>query len=105
MGEQANEPTQFKVDIPNVEISLDAGDVARAMSPSDVVNLVIELDAEVGEWEATLLLYHYFKGQYELAKATGAVPHLVDATEDVLWDSLFTEQAMQVPDGTEGMVE
>lgn len=98
MGEQANDPTQFKVDVPNVEISLDAGDMAKGMRPTDVVNLVIELDAEVGEWEATLLLYHYFKGQYELAKSTGAVPDLVDAPEDQLWDSLAASESLQTAD-------
>ncbi len=74
------------IDVNNVDVT--AYDVAGAMDTADSVLFVTELDEAIGEWEHTLLCYHYFKSQVELARSTGAVPHLLDLSEDELWDHL-----------------
>ena len=79
-------PTQFKVEVPSVEINLDASDLALRMPSADLANLLIEIDAEVGQWEFTLIMYRYFKGQFDLAKVQ--VPHLVETSEAELWREL-----------------
>jgi hypothetical protein len=69
-----------------VDVDFDAEDVARNLKPIQVADLIMELDDEVGEWEHTLYLYHYFAAQYEIAKAK--VPELANMTPSELRETM-----------------
>lgn len=86
MSDQSDEPTQFKLAIPNVELSVSAQDVVSNMSLSDTVNLIMEMDDEMAQWESTLILFRYFRDQVE-----GKMLSLIDSTspEDAAFQKLL----------------
>ena len=67
MGDQEElEPQLFTLEA-KVDVQFDADDIAKNLTPVQCAQLVIQLDDEVGSWEHTLLLYHHFKEQYDIA--------------------------------------
>jgi hypothetical protein len=86
---ELEKPTQFMVDMPNLEIAFDATDIAR-LKRSQIIDLITQVDDEVGDWTLTLLLHHHFKR--EAARALDAVPQQVSMSEDELWDELEREE-------------
>jgi hypothetical protein len=89
---EPEKPTQFMVDMPNLEIAVGASDIAK-LRRSQIVDLITEVDDEVGDWTLTLLLYHHFKR--EAARALDSVPHKVAESEDQLWTDLEAEEARE----------
>lgn len=77
--------TEFPLEC-RVDINFDASDVVAAVEPLEVVNLIEELDEEVGLWEATLLAYRYFQRQFEVAAKER--PDLVAMSEEELESKL-----------------
>lgn len=94
---EPEKPTQFMVDMPNLELALDASDIAK-LKRSQVIDLITEVDDAMGDWTLTLLLYHHFKR--EAGRALDHVPDLVATSEDDLWERLEAEEAGGV-DGLE----
>ena len=66
MGDHETARTEFPLEC-TVDIKFDASDITTNLDPLQVVDLVREIDEELSDWAATLLAYHYFRGQYELA--------------------------------------
>lgn len=56
------EPVEFKLEIDPV-IPFTATDIVAQLTPVQVVRLIKELDTELNEWEATVLLAGYFAAQ------------------------------------------
>lgn len=65
-----------------VDITFDAEDVAVRLKPSQVLELIKELDMEVGLQDFTVLLYRYFADQMEAMKKSD--PDVDNPTDDVL---------------------
>lgn len=86
---EPEKPTQFMVDMPNLELALDATDIAR-LKRSEVIDLITETDRAVGDWTVTLLLYHYFKAEFEQAKRHAPID--AGKTEAELWEQLRHEE-------------
>jgi hypothetical protein len=82
-----------------VDIRFDASDVVATLMPLEVIELVIDLDRELNSWEGTLLCYHYFKQQYDLAsehrplKATMTILELEDALEQRAAEESATKES------------
>lgn len=83
-------PTQFMVDMPNLELAFDATDIAR-LRRSEVIDLIREVDDELGDGTTTLLLYHHFRSRFE-AIAAGGHPDCF-LSEEALWERLEDEEA------------
>jgi len=95
-----NRKQEFKLTT-GVEIAFDASDVVDNIGLTGALNLVTDLDEEIGEWEFTLLLYHYFKRQHEVALKE--VPELAVMGEASLYVKFINEAvaASLMEDGTE----
>lgn len=83
MGDTQIARSKFTLET-SVDIEFDAKDVIQNLRPLQVADLIMELDDEVGDWEHTLLLYHYFAAQFEIAKSK--VPELAAMSQDELRD-------------------
>lgn len=75
----------FKLEA-TVDVEFDADDVKRNLTPLQSVDLIVEIDDEVGEWEHTLLLYHHFAEQFKLAKEHA--PDLASMTPEQLREEM-----------------
>lgn len=84
MADNETEPTQFPLEF---TVNFDAHDVVKTLTPTEVANLIIELDEEVGEWEVTLRAYLHFRRQYEIALT--ARPELAHLSEEQLDELLL----------------
>lgn len=62
--------------------NVDARDIASKTDARQVIKLITELDDELGEWAATILLARHFEQQLKLASQ--AVPELVAASDEFL---------------------
>lgn len=62
--------TSFPLDA-TVEIKFDASDIADNITRQQALQLIKELDDEMGSWPLTLLLAEYFSDQVELARKEG----------------------------------
>ncbi len=82
-------PTEFKVDLPNLEVAISADDIFRCLTPTQVLKLIIELDDAVGDWTMTTLLYHHFSREFGYAQKS--VPDLTVKTEEQLLEDLAAE--------------
>lgn len=89
---EPEKPTQFMVDMPNLEIAFDATDIAR-LRRSQIIDLITEVDDAVGDWTLTLLLHHHFTR--EAMAALVAVPELASKSEDELWQLISDEEAAE----------
>ncbi len=68
MADQEIASTSFTLEA-RVDISFDASDITQTLKPLQIADLIEEIDAEVGEWEFTLLMYEYFRGEFETLRA------------------------------------
>lgn len=85
MADQEIKRIKFPLEVV-ADIEFDSEDIATKLAPLQVADLIIELDNEVGDWEHSLLLYHHFAAQYEVAKAHA--PDLAAMTPDQLRESM-----------------
>lgn len=81
MADEETALTEFTLECA-VDVKFDASDVSSNLTALESVDLVIEIDEEVGKWEATELMYRYFKEQHELMLKE--FPDLAAATVDEL---------------------
>lgn len=81
MGDEQMARVTFPLET-TVDITFDASDIASQLDTLQIAELITELDDEVGDWEHTLLLYHHFAAQYEVAKSVA--PELAALTADEL---------------------
>jgi hypothetical protein len=57
-------PVEFDLEVP---ITFEAKDLVRNLSPEQVIKLIKELDTELNEWGATIILASYFGDQLSAA--------------------------------------
>ena len=86
MADQEIALTKFEV---KMRFKMDAADVVQNLQPEEVLDLISEMDNEVGLWAHTLLLYRHFLKQFEVAKEK--CPELVELTDDQLLLELHGE--------------
>lgn len=102
LGPKGNEPmddtekTGFMIDLPPIEVEVNAADIASSLDLAEIHELVIDLDDEVSQWELTLLLYHHFRRRYE--EAVRSLPGLAVLSEGELMDRLDGTEIAINPD-------
>ena len=69
-----------------VDIEFDVSDVVEQLTSTEALDLIQELDEEANCWELSLLAYHHFKEQYEIA--CRLQPEYAAMTVDQLEDAL-----------------
>lgn len=93
MGDTQLEKPRFTLEAA-VDVDFDAEDVARNLKPIQVADLIMELDDQVGDWEHTLYLYHYFAAQFEIAKTK--IPELANMSPTELRELMEKEEGTDV---------
>lgn len=69
-------PVEFDLNVP---ITFEAKDLVNTLSPMQIIKLIKELDTELNEWGATIILASYFGDQL-----TSAPPEEVAKTNEQL---------------------
>lgn len=79
-GTELPQPVEFDL---SPVISFNAKDVIASLKPLQIVELIKQLDEEMNEWEATILLSSYFGNQM-----AGAPGEFVAMSDEQLVESL-----------------
>lgn len=61
-------PVEFEFE-QTIGVKFDARDLVRQLTPLQLVDLIREIDLEMDDWQATVLLSSYFSGQLREAPA------------------------------------
>ncbi len=60
MGDMQMKETVFNLDC-KVSIGFSAADLVKDLAPSSLLDLIVAIDAEVGEWALTMLIARRFQ--------------------------------------------
>lgn len=86
MSDQESVPASYEIDI-KATYRLDATDVADNLTPTEIVDFVMDIEKHTGDWQVTCRLYHHFKEQYDLAQ--------VQAPDDWCMDAEQLDEALE----------